>query len=333
MPTKMTYRALLITEPGSPNGQTVVERKLSDLPDNQVLVRVKYSSLNYKDMLSAAGHPGVTKNFPHQPGIDAAGVVEQSSVISLQVGDEVIVCGYDLGMNTPGGLGQYIRVPANWVVKLPEGMSLRQSMMFGTAGFTAALCIDQLEKAGARPSDGPVAVTGATGGVGVFAIALLSKMGYQVSAISGKTNAAEQLKSLGASEIIHRDELLAAGAAPLVKPRFAHAIDVVAGDFLANLLKHIRYYGSVACCGLAASAELNTSIFPFILRGVNLLGVDCVELALTAKESIWKSLVNRIEPGVIENLIEEITLPEVPERLARIRDSATIGRYLVNLEA
>lgn len=329
--TSNSYRALWVTK--TEQGQfelQIAERKIDDLPEGDVLVRVEYSSLNFKDMLCTQGHPAVTRNFPHQPGIDAAGIVEASGDARFAPGTAVIVSGYDLGMNTAGGLGQYIRVPANWVIAMPDGLNAREAMCYGTAGFTSALCIGKLLRMGADPGHGTVAVTGATGGVGVFAIALLAKLGFTVAAATGKPEAAAKLRALGASEIFSRQELLDMSGL-LVAPRFAHAVDALGGHYLANLLKAIDYGGSIACCGLAGGADLPATVMPFILRDVNLLGVDCVEQPLAVKTATWEKLGGPWKLADIDSLVEEITLDQVPEYLQRLKQGTAVGRYLVNM--
>ncbi len=329
--TTRHYRALWVTKTASDTfAQDIVERPIDELPAGDVLVRVQYSSLNYKDMISATGRPGVTRNYPHQPGIDAAGVVAESSVADFSAGDDVIVCGYDLGMNTFGGLGEYIRVPAGWVVPVPPGLSGREAMIYGTAGFTAALCVEKLLQMGADPADGDVAVTGATGGVGTFAIRLLSRLGFSVAAVTGKLETAAHLSALGAQQIVERN-LLLEQKRPLEKPRFAHGVDTLGGEYLANLLKLINYSGSVAACGLASSFDLHTSVLPFILRNVNLLGVDCVELPLPKKAANWARLGSEWKLDNLESMAEEISLEQVPEYIDRMARGQVVGRYLVNL--
>jgi len=331
--TSTNYQALWVTKTEQGEFATqIAERSTDDLPEGDVLVRVEYSSLNFKDMLCTQGHPAVTRNFPHQPGIDAAGVVEASDNASFTPGDAVIVTGYDLGMNTAGGLGQYIRVPASWVIAMPDGLNAKQAMSYGTAGFTSALCIDKLIKmGGADPEDGTVVVTGATGGVGVFAIALLARLGFAVAAATGKPETAAMLQSLGASEILPRQELLEM-TKPLEAPRFAHGVDALGGEYLANLLKAIDYGGSVACCGLAGGADLPATVMPFILRNVNLLGVDCVEQPLGVKKATWEKLGGSWKLDDIDSMVEEITLEQVPDYLQRLKLGTAVGRYLVNMQ-
>lgn len=334
MSKEYDYQALMVRK--SEDGKfslAVEQRNTAELPAGELLVRVRWSSLNFKDMLSANGHPGVTRRFPHQPGIDAAGEVVASDSPEFKAGDEVIVSGYDLGMGTAGGLGQYIRVPARWAIRLPRGLTARESMIYGTGGFTAVLCVEKLEQMGASPAVGLVAVTGATGGVGSFAVALLSQHGYSVAAVTGKSSEHARLMELGADEVIGREELLDANSKALGmrKPCFANAIDTLGGEYLASLLNAVAYQGSVSCCGLAASHVLNTSVMPFILRGVNLLGVDCVELPLARKQATWQLIATDMKLAALDRMATEISLTQVPEHLALMAAGKSSGRYLVNL--
>lgn len=310
--------------------QVIVQRDTSELPAGELLIRVKYSSLNYKDALSASGNRGVTKSFPHTPGIDAAGVVEASSVAEFSVGDEVIVTGYDLGMNTAGGFAQYIRIPASWALKRPKGLSLRDSMVLGTAGLTAALCVDKLERAGVTPDAGPIVVTGATGGVGSIAVVLLSSLGYSVTAATGKEQQTEFLKSLGADAVVLRSQFQEGTPRPLLKEQWGGAVDTVGGEILFNVLKSLRYGASAACCGLTAGVDFNANVLPFILRGVNLLGVDSVELPLVVKASMWDKLSLQWKVN-LDALVSEVTLEQVPKAIEQILAGKQVGRVLVNL--
>jgi len=312
--------------------QALVERDIDELPAGELLIRVRYSSLNYKDALSASGNRGVTKHFPHTPGIDAAGVVEASSVAEFSAGDEVIVTGYDLGMNTAGGFAQYIRIPASWALKRPQGLSLREAMVLGTAGLTAALCVDKLEQAGVTPDAGPILVTGATGGVGSVAVALLATLGYRVAASTGKAQQDEFLKSLGARQIVPRSELLEGLERPLLKEQWAGAVDTVGGDIVFNVVKSLRYGGSAACCGLTAGVAFKGSVLPFILRGVNLLGVDSVELPLVVKASMWDKLSLQWKLGGLDKLVNEVGLAQLPEAIAEILAGRLVGRVLVRVD-
>ncbi len=310
----------------------VVERNTADLPAGEVLIRVSYSSLNYKDALSASGNRGVTRNYPHTPGIDAAGTVAESNVAEFAPGDEVIVTGYDLGMNTAGGFGQYIRVPAAWVIKRPSGLSLREAMVLGTAGLTAALCVDKLEQAGLEPGEAPVLVTGATGGVGSIAVMLLASLGYKVAAVTGKADQADFLQSIGASQVVERGVLQAGVEKPLLKEQWAGAVDTVGGDILFNAVKSLQRGASVACCGLTAGVSFQASVLPFILRGVNLLGVDSVEIPLVVKASMWDKLSLQWKLPNLSDLAQEIALEELPEAIERILASQQSGRIVVRLD-
>lgn len=326
----MEFKALVVSEEDGRYVSKVTTRQIDDLPEGEVLIRVQYSSLNFKDALSASGNKGVTRNFPHTPGIDAAGVVESSSVPELMAGDEVIVTGYDLGMSTSGGYGQYIRVPAAWVLKRPAGLSLRDSMVLGTAGLTAALCIDKLEQAGMIPGQGPVLVTGATGGVGSIAVAMLSSLGYEVAAATGKATQAEFLKGLGATQIVERSQLEAGKDKPMLKEQWAGAVDTVGGDILFNVVKSLRYGASVVTCGLTAGTQFQGSVLPFILRNVNLLGVDSVEQPLVVKASMWDRLSLQWKTD-LHNLETEVGLDDLPEQIEKILGGQMVGRVVVNL--
>ncbi|MFP5440586.1 MAG: YhdH/YhfP family quinone oxidoreductase, partial [Gammaproteobacteria bacterium] len=306
------FRALRVFEENGAYVPRMVERNVDELPPGEVVVRVEYSSLNYKDALSLTGNKGVTRKYPHTPGVDAAGVVISSSSPRFEAGERVIVTGYDLGMNTDGGYGGVISVPAGWVVPLPPALDTRTAMALGTAGLTAALCVDSLLQVGIAPEQGEVLVTGATGGVGSIAVMLLAQQGFRVVAGSGKTDRVDWLKSLGAAEVIGRDALQAGADKAMLKERWAGAVDTVGGDILFNAVKATRYGGSVACCGLTAGANFNANVFPFILRGVNLLGVDSVELPLEVKMQMWDILANEWRLPKLAHIVEEIAVEQVP---------------------
>lgn len=326
-----SYKALRIIETSSKVfGRSVQELDLGDLPESEVLIEVLYSSLNYKDALSAHGNKGVTRKFPHTPGIDAAGRVVKSSSAGFNPGDEVVVTGYDLGMNTAGGLGQFIGVPANWVIKKPQGLELAELMALGTAGLTAALCVEKLLKAGLAPEQGAVLVTGASGGVGSVAVMLLSKLGFDVTAVTGKAEQHALLTSLGATEIVDRSVFEEISPKPMLRPSWAGAVDTAGGDMLAEVLKQIMPGGSVAACGLVAGFALNTTVLPFILRGINLLGVDSVEIPLAQKEAVWQKLAGEWKLD-LSALTTEISLEKAPEWLERIYAGNALGRVVVKL--
>lgn len=323
----------LIVEESQPKQFTrhVGKKTIADLPAGDVVIRVAWSSLNYKDALSATGNPGVTRTFPHTPGIDAAGTITGCSDGSFSTGQEVIVTGYDLGMNTSGGFGQYIRVPSAWVVPLPDGLSVRESMVLGTAGFTAALSVLKLAGNGVTPEQGDILVTGASGGVGSIAVALLAKAGYRVVASTGKIAEEGLLKRLGATEIIQRDELLKGAGRPMLKERWAGAVDVVGGDTLAAVLKSTRYGGTVTCCGLVGSADLNVNIFPFILRGVSLLGIDSVQCPMGPRLDVWEKLATDWKLDILSDAVHETGLDGLEEAITSMLDGKAIGRTIVKL--
>lgn len=326
-----TFHALQIDKTANGFSRGVVERSISDLPEGDVLIDVRWSSLNYKDGLSATGNPGVTRNFPHTPGIDAAGLVTESKNDQFAPGDEVIVIGYDLGMNTPGGFGQRIRVPADWVVRKPAGLTLHESMVLGTAGFTAALAVDKLENAGMTPSAGPVLVTGASGGVGSVAVLLLAKLGYEVAAVTGKAEQHEFLRSLGANRLLTREEARVDAARPLLKETWGGVVDCVGGETLINALKSLRYGCSLAACGLVESPQIPATVLPFILRGVNLLGVDSVQLPLQRRTRIWNKLAGSWKLSGTAVLEERLTLSTLSEAIDRILAGKMVGRGVVDL--
>lgn len=310
----------------------LVQRKVADLPAGDVLIRVAYSSLNFKDALSASGNRGVTRQYPHTPGIDAAGMVAESDSENFKAGDEVIVTGYDLGMNTAGGFGQFIRVPAAWVVRRPAGLSLKESMIVGTAGFTAALCVEKLLLNGLDTSQGPVLVTGASGGVGSFAVALLAQLGFEVTAMTGSESAHGFLRDLGAAQIIGRDDYSKPSPKPMNKELWAGAVDAVGGDILFNIVKSLKYGGSVACCGLVASPQFQATVFPFILRGVNLLGIDSVNLPLAHKRQLWNKLAGKWKPAGLEKLETLIGFSGLQNALTSILAGASTGRLVLALD-
>ncbi|MCB1763636.1 MAG: YhdH/YhfP family quinone oxidoreductase [Gammaproteobacteria bacterium] len=325
------FRALVVeeTEPKK-FVSNIKTRSLDDLPAGEVLVRVHYSALNYKDALSSIGNRGVTRNYPHTPGVDASGVVTASDDPRFAAGDKVLVTSYDLGMNTDGGLGEYIRVPAAWVVKLPAQLSMREAMMFGTAGLTAGLMIDVLLRNGLKPEQGPVLVTGATGGVGSLAVAILAQAGFEVAAVTGKAEATDFLKSLGAARVVSRESVIDTER-PLLKEQWAGVVDVVGGDMLASAIKATKYGGTITCAGLVGSPALNTSVFPFILRGLTLVGIDSAECAMPIRTAVWNKLADEWKPACLEALTSEITLEQVEAQLAALLQGKAHGHYLVRM--
>jgi acrylyl-CoA reductase (NADPH) len=288
-PMEKDYRALLAEEtPDKGFRRSIQILNTRDLPDHDVLIRVKYSGINYKDALSASGNKGVTRNYPFTPGIDAAGVVEQSRSELFREGDRVIAGGYDLGMNTPGGFGEYVRVPASWIIPLPEGISLRESMVIGGRGFTAALSVMNLVEQGVRPENGPVLVTGAAGGVGSWAVLVLKKLGYSVIAGTSEIDdSAEFVGKLGADGHIDKTMLDDKLSKPLMKWKWAGAVDTVGGNVLATAIKACKPMGAVVACGNIYSHELHLTVYPFILNGIKLIGISSQNISHESRMKVW----------------------------------------------
>lgn len=326
------FKALVVREKSDGVFASAIEtRQVADLPDHDVLIRVDFSSLNYKDALSSIGNRGVTRQYPHTPGIDAVGRVAESRGASLPVGTPVLVTGFDLGMNTPGGLGRYIRVPADWVVPLPQGLSPQESMAVGTAGFTAAMCIDRIVDHGVTPEAGEILVTGASGGVGSLAVAILARLGYRVAAVSGKADAREFLIDLGATSVMSREEALDNSPRPLLKGRWAGVVDTVGGGILATAIKSTAYGGAVTCCGLVASPDLPTSVFPFILRGVTLYGIDSAGCPRPWRLKLWEKLAGEWKPRELMRVVRMIPLEAVSDAFPLLLQGRNQGRIVVQV--
>ncbi len=327
-----TFKAFVVEEQEDRFIRTIKTRSVNDLPHNDLLIRVRYSSLNYKDALSASGNKGVTKNYPHTPGIDAVGTIVCSDTRKFREHEKVIVTSYDLGMNTAGGFGQYIRVPSDWAVKLPEGMTMKESMIIGTAGLTAGMSVLRLTEC-MKPEHGKVVVSGATGGVGSLSVAILAKLGYNVSAISGKEQGQDFLRKLGASEVILRKDFEKEEARPILKGRFAGGIDTVGGTILENMIKSTQPMGVVTCCGNVASAKLKMTVFPFILRGISLIGIDSQNYPMTYREIAWNTLAKDWKPDTLLDMYSEISLAELSDTINLMLDGKLQGRTILNLEA
>lgn len=324
------FRSYVVREHGKGNFRGVVEEKeIADLPAGDLLIRVHYSSLNYKDALSASGNRGVTRRYPHTPGIDAAGVVVESDDPNFVVGEKVVVSGYDLGMNHPGGFADYIRVPACWTVKLPSGLTLLQSMMLGTAGFTAGRCVEAIIRQGCQ-AGGAVLVTGATGGVGSISVAILSRLGFCVTAVTGKDEASF-LRRLGAQGVLGRDEFLRSSQKALLPEKWAAVIDTVGGRYLETAIKETRYDGVVASCGNASSGELCLTVYPFIIRGVRLIGIDAAQCSLAVRRHVWELLAGEYRIEHLDSLASIIALDELPEAIERMLNGGMRGRLVVKM--
>ncbi|RUS46630.1 acryloyl-CoA reductase [Cohnella sp. AR92] len=328
-----SYRALTVDWRGDSLEAEVREYRSEQLPEGEVTIRVAYSGVNYKDGLASIPEGKIVRSYPHIPGIDLAGTVAASADARFKEGDEVLVTGYGLGVSHPGGFSELARVPAAWVVPLPKGLTAFEAMALGTAGFTAALSILRLEENGLKPGQGPVLVGGATGGVGSWAVALLSRSGYEVTASTRKSAEAGFLKELGASETISPEQLLLPSGRPLGSEKWAAAVDPVGGGYLPSLLGTVRYGGSVALSGLTGGTSFEGSVLPFILRGVNLLGIDSVQCPMNTRLEVWERLGGEWKPGgVAETIARRITLAELPEELRRILQGQAKGRAVVSLE-
>ena len=327
-----SFKAMVVQETAAGTyTRRIAEKSLDDLPAGEVLIRVHYSSLNYKDGLSATGHRGVTKHYPHTPGVDAAGVVEESHSEAFQPGDQVIVTSYDLGMNTPGGFGQYIRVPAGWVVPLPENLSPKESMAYGSAGLTAGFCIFKLQEHGITPDQGEILVTGATGGVGSFAVAMLARIGYQVIAVTGKMDEKQFLVDLGAKEVISRAEATDTSGKPLLKGRWAGVVDAVGGEILSTAIRSTKLHGAVTCCGNVASPDLHINVYPFILRGISLVGIDSQSFPMTFRRRTWEKIASEWKLDNLDRQTSVCSLEELDSEIDRILAGKQKGRVIVDL--
>ena len=323
----MQYSAYYVEEKDSAFSASISKLELEKPADGYVQIKVSHSSLNYKDALSASGNKGVTRTYPFVPGIDAAGIITDANSSTFNDGDEVIVTGYDMGMDTPGGFGEYINVPAGWVVKKPSALTSLEAMSIGTAGLTAAASVLKIYES-SQESDLPVLVSGATGGVGSIGVMLMSKLGKEVSALTGKSSSADFLKSLGATKIIMRDEYLEAPAKAMERPLFSSAIDTVGGNVLSKMLPQISPHGVVACCGNVAGIEVNTTVFPFILRGITLAGIDSAESSLAFKTSIWNKFADEWNLD-LSSMIKIVTKENLQQEIDLILQGGQQGRVVL----
>lgn len=328
----MRFDCLYVEKDGTGNiSRSIKSLSLDDLAADEVLVRVEYSSLNYKDALAAGGHPGVVRSLPHVPGIDAAGMIAASTSPNLLPGQSVVITGYDLGAGHWGGWSEYVRVPASWIVPLPAGLSLKESMILGTAGFTAAQCVQAIITNGIDPGKGEVVVTGATGGVGSLAVKLLAQLGYHVVAVTGKERLRSTLQSWGAKEVIGREEVLNTTAKPLLSSRWAAAVDTVGGNTLTTILRHLKDYGVVAACGLVGGTDLPLTVHPFLLRGVILAGIASAALPYDRRLRIWEQLAGPWRINDLESLATAVRLNELEEKIQQILKGEIVGRTIVKV--
>ena len=325
----LKYKAFFTQETESGFSNSIESLSIADLEENDLLIKVSYSSLNYKDALSASGNKGVTRTYPHTPGIDAVGEVVKSNSSDFKDGDKIIVTGYDLGMNTYGGFGQYISIPATWAISLPNELSEAEAMSIGTAGLTAGLCVRKLLQNDLTPDSGDVLVTGASGGVGSVAVMVLSKLGFNVVALTGKQDQVDYLESLGASSVIIRSQMEEQGK-PLQKGIYQGGVDTVGGNILSNFISQTSQRGAITCCGNVASDKLETSIFPFILRGVTLIGIDSAESLLEVKKEIWNNFSNDWKID-LEKITKEVFLESLSDEVEKILKGNQVGRIRVNL--
>ncbi|RYL86524.1 acryloyl-CoA reductase [Sporolactobacillus sp. THM19-2] len=329
---KHTFKALIVEKNDNQLSTGIKKIHLSDLPDDDVLIKISYSSINYKDGLAVKADGKIVKSYPFVPGIDLSGIVVSSRDPRFHEGDPVIATGYDIGVSHFGGFSEYMRLPGDWVVPLPDHLTLEDAMVYGTAGFTAALAVQRLEDNGLTPDQGNVLVTGSTGGVGSLACAMLSKLGYHVVASTGKTSEHDHLRQLGVSEILSREAVIDEPVRPLGRRKWAAAVDSVGGNTLASILGKIQYQGSVAACGLTGGNAVPTYVFPFILRSVNLLGIDSVYCPMPRRVKIWHRLATDL---FIVNKYNEmkrsISLDELPERLSMTSQGGNTGRTVVRI--
>ncbi|MBF2424382.1 NADPH:quinone oxidoreductase family protein [Listeria welshimeri] len=327
-----SFQALFIEKEADNTSLHFRDTTLDNLPENEVTIEVHYSGINYKDGLAVLPEGKIVNQYPFIPGIDASGVVIESKSNRFQVGDEVIVTSYDFGVSYFGGYSEFIRVPAEWVVPLPQGLSLKEAMILGTAGFTAALSVDALESSGVRPETGKIAVSGATGGVGSLSTAILAKRGFSVVASSGKKDAKDFLQKFGVSEVVSREAFQPEKIRALDKQLYAGAIDCVGGKPLSYLLTAVQYGGAVTTCGMSAGGKLDTTVFPFILRGVQLLGIDSVLCPMQKRTQIWQRLATDFKLANLEELATEINFQTLPEALHQVMNGGVTGRYLVKIK-
>jgi acrylyl-CoA reductase (NADPH) len=328
---KEDFRALVVDKTESDFTVGIKNISFNDLPAGEVLIKVAYSSINYKDGLASIPEGKIVRSYPFVPGIDLAGVVVSSEDPRYREGDQVIATSYEIGVSHYGGYSEYARIPADWIVPLPENLSLKEAMIYGTAGLTAALSVQRLEENGLTPEKGKVLVTGATGGVGSIAVAILAKRGYDVVASTGKESEHDYLHTLGAKEVVSREEVFNGKAKALDKQLWAGAVDPVGGESLAAILSKIHYNGSVAVSGLTGGGNVPTTVFPFILRGINLLGIDSVYCPMEVRKTLWERMASDFKPAVLESISKEISLEELPQTLPLILQGRAKGRFIVKV--
>jgi acrylyl-CoA reductase (NADPH) len=325
------FKALVVDKSETDFSIGVKKVSFQDLPAGEVLIKVAFSSVNYKDGLASLPDGKIVRSYPFIPGIDLAGVVVSSEDPRYSEGDQVIATSYEIGVSHYGGYSEYARIPADWIVPLPENLSLKEAMIYGTAGLTAALSVQRLEENGLTPGKGKVLVSGATGGVGSIALAILAKRGYDVVASTGKSSEHDYLHKLGAKEVVSREEVYNGKVKALDKQLWAAAVDPVGGESLAAILSKIHYNGSVAVSGLTGGGNVPTTVFPFILRGINLLGIDSVYCPMEVRKPLWERMAADFKPEVLESISKEISLEELPQNLPIILQGQARGRFIVKI--
>ena len=325
------FKALLIEDVDGKVTSGFKDLQVDDLDPGEVLIKTAYSSVNFKDALAATGAGKIIRRFPCVGGIDLSGTVVESKSSKFKVGQEVIATSYDIGVAHHGGYSEYCRIPERWVVAMPEGLDLFGAMALGTAGFTAGLAVERMEHNGLTPSSGPVVVNGATGGVGGIAVDILSGLGYSVTAVTGKSDQDSYLKDIGASDVIHRDTLDLEKIKPLARETWAGAVDNLGGDMLAWMASSIKVGGAIASIGLASSFKLNTTVMPFILRGVSLLGIDSVNAEMAIRQRVWERLASDMKPQHINQIVSQIEFDELPSVFAKVMKSEMKGRAVVKI--
>ncbi len=325
------FKALLIEDVDGKVTSGFKDLTVDELDPGEVLIKTAYSSVNFKDALAAKGAGKIIRRFPCVGGIDLSGTVVESTSSRFKVGQEVIATSYDIGVAHHGGYSEYCRIPEGWVVAMPEGLDLFGAMALGTAGFTAGLAVERMEHNGLTPSSGPVVVNGATGGVGGIAVDILSGLGYSVTAVTGKSDQDSYLKDIGASDVIHRDTLDLEKIKPLARETWAGAVDNLGGDMLAWMASSVKVGGAIASIGLASSFKLNTTVMPFILRGVSLLGIDSVNAEMTIRQRVWERLASDMKPQHINQIVSQIEFDELPTVFAKVMKSEMKGRAVVKI--
>ena len=329
MNDKKTFKAIRVEEENEKFVSAIKEMPFEVIEEGEVLIKVHYSSLNYKDALSSIGNKGVTRNYPHTPGIDAVGTIVTSTSEKFKIDDKVIVTSYDLGMNTNGGFAEYVKVPENWAVKLPKKLSMKEAMIFGTAGLTAGMSVLRLAET-VKPENGNIVVSGATGGVGSLSVLILKKLGYKVTAITGKETEKQYFEDLGV-EVILRKDFEDMQNRPLLKPLFVGGIDTVGGVILENIIKSLNPLGVVTCCGNVASPKLDLTVFPFILRGITLIGIDSQNYPMSFREQVWNKLADEWKVEGLEENSTVITLNELSEKLNLMLEGKLKGRTILKV--